>query len=139
MEGTTPMLRRGFLCAWMMLCGCGGEMPERPAPLEPVDRAAATFYLSAASTCEDGDGDGYGAHCAAGADCDDQDPAVGPCVDRCAAPSPGCSCDEGAGPVACDVDSQGQVTPLTCWIGQRDCAEGRWGPCRAYAPRFRNP
>ena len=41
-----------------------------------------------------------------------------------------------APPVACDVDTDGPVTPATCYVGQRDCAEGRWGACRAYRPRF---
>lgn len=133
------MLRRGFLCVWTMLwCGCGGEGLDHPAAPEPVDHAAATFYLSAATPCEDGDGDGYGAHCTAGADCDDQDPAVGPC-DVCRVPAVGCACQDGDGPVACDVDSQGEVTPRTCWIGQRDCDDARWGRCRPYAPRFRYP
>lgn len=56
--------------------------------------------------------------------------------DRCAVPLTDCPCISGTPAVACDVDTNGPVTPRTCYIGQRDCEESRWGRCRAYRPRF---
>lgn len=74
--------------------------------------------------------------CPEDGDCQNGNAALERAPDRCASETTDCPCAPDAPPVACDVDTDGPVTPATCYVGQRDCAEGRWGACRAYRPRF---
>jgi hypothetical protein len=54
----------------------------------------------AAAGCVDGDGDGFGAGCARGLDCDDADRAITDGCYRCATPAEGCSCANDMPPAA---------------------------------------
>lgn len=75
--------------------------------------------------------------CPDGGDCHAA-PARAEETDRCgAAERTACPCPGDARPVACDVDTDGPVTPATCYIGQRDCEAGAWSRCRPYRDRFR--
>lgn len=84
--------------------------------------------------CEDADGDGFGAGCSAGNDCDDSDPTreldcERPPSDCEANPEAiGCSCAAGSR-VCYDAPLQTQdVGP--CVAGTQRCVAGRWSGCR---------
>lgn len=103
--------------------------PDDAAPGDDSDAgapASGAFAVDDAALPCDEDGDCLGASA-----------ALGGADDRCAVELPGCPCAADAPPVACDVDTNGPVTPATCYVGQRDCESGRWAACRAYRPRFR--
>lgn len=132
---------------WLVLvtlAGCAPVDEPRPAAQrtttregDPAPEGDAQEDIAAGDRCADEDGDGYGEGCVAGADCDDGDPSVRDECVRCARPAEGCACAASDRPAACDVDTNGAVTAATCWVGQRACAEGRWGRCTAYGGRFR--
>lgn len=83
--------------------------------------------------CVDGDGDGYGADCAKGLDCDDEDAAVTDECRRCSSPGiEGCPCVPPGAVVCC-----GRVTErlangiLECGPGSSRCAvAGVWSACQ---------
>ena len=110
-------------------CGAGADRPGAVAD-------ARTERASLVATCVDEDGDGFGPNCTQGSDCDEQDPRITNQCYRCLSPAVGCMCPEGAAPLACDVATDRVVTPHTCWIGQRNCVDGSWTRCLAYAPPF---
>lgn len=119
-------------------CAPVGEIPEGfEGRGESIGVSATPLPIRPASPCEDRDGDGFGAHCEAGDDCDDGDAQRAEGCEACADHLPGCRCDDGDGPLACDVDTGGEVRPSTCWVGQRSCVDGAWTRCVAYAPRYR--
>jgi hypothetical protein len=134
------IMRRALLLLWALV-SCAPEL-RPPAvrsedPIESDDPPPAMHpAVVSGATCVDHDGDGYGEHCAAGVDCDDQDATTRDECFRCATASEGCACALNERPRACDVDTGGPVTDATCWIGQRSCAEGFWGRCTAYSRRF---
>jgi hypothetical protein len=80
--------------------------------------------------CRDHDGDGFGAHCARGPDCDDDDPALSRQCRECARPNEGCACPDNQVPIPCygadDVLADGRVM---CHQGTRRCLDGVWGAC----------
>jgi hypothetical protein len=122
---------------WISLAfgfGCAPADDPRPAAQRSTTRLGAA--ASDAGLCVDEDGDTYGAGCYAGEDCDDTDPAITDQCRRCVIELPDCPCAAGANPVACDVDTDGPVTPKTCFTGQRNCEDGRWGRCVSYRDRF---
>jgi hypothetical protein len=92
----------------------------------------------AAAGCVDGDGDGFGAGCARGLDCDDADRAITDGCYRCATPAEGCSCANDMPPLPCDVRRGVSVEEhATCHLGERRCVEGRWSACQPLrAPSF---
>ena len=78
--------------------------------------------------CLDEDGDGFGVGCAAGVDCDDNDPAVTTeCL--CHEPNPGCSCDEPGELAACGRAYAKIGSQLLCGEGVMRCSDGKWGEC----------
>ncbi len=115
-----------------LLLACVGDAP-RPAAQRSTTSDAFDPKLIG---CEDVDGDGFGPMCSSGEDCDDEDPAVTDACYRCVLPTEGCTCEMDARPAACDVDTNGQVTTDTCYVGQRTCVQGVWARCVAYSPRF---
>ncbi len=92
----------------------------------------------AVSDCVDRDGDGFGAGCARGLDCDDRDPAVTDGCYRCATPAEGCSCSNDMPPLPCDVRRGVTVAEhATCHLGERRCVNARWSACQPLrAPSF---
>lgn len=88
--------------------------------------------------CHDSDGDGFGAGCGRGADCNDANPLLaldcsdaGVSADICESePStPGCPCLSG-GRAVCfpgPADREG-VGP--CLAGRNECSDGRWSECQ---------
>ena len=75
--------------------------------------------------CVDNDGDGLGAGCELGSDCDDSDPTVGQCE---AGPSD--ECDEGA-TRECKVTLKQNGGVQSCFVGVEVCESGKWGACGA--------
>ena len=130
----------GLTLTAVLLAGCGAPPTDRPEALtssvSPVQPPAIPEG-SAQGDCLDQDGDGFGAWCRRGADCDDHDPLVTDICYRCLVAAEGCSCLEQADPRPCDVDTNGPPNDRTCWLGQRNCVDGVWAHCVAYAPRFR--
>ncbi len=108
-------LRRGLSFALAgALAGCCA--PSRPV-VAPNDG------------CTDADGDGWGAGCAAGADCDDQNPFyhVG-CPSCPAGPAPGCPC-VGADVRLCFRADPARIGIGPCRQGTMQCDGRRWGDC----------
>ncbi len=116
----------------VLLLACASDAPRPAAQRSTSSDETPSTLLG----CEDVDGDGFGPMCAPGEDCDDEDPAVTDACYRCIVPNQGCTCEMDARPAACDVDTNGQVTMDTCYVGQRTCMQGVWTRCIAYAPRF---
>ena len=125
-------MRAMHLFLSVLLLACVNDAPRPTAQRSTSSDEGDTAILG----CEDVDGDGFGPWCAPGEDCDDEDPAITDACYRCVVPNEGCSCDMEARPTACDVDTNGQITEDTCYVGQRTCVQGIWGRCAAYAPRF---
>ncbi len=128
-------MRTTLLCLSLSitLAACAPDDP-RPAAQQSTSEVGSAGDPSHA--CVDADHDGFGDWCARGLDCDDADPRTTNECFRCAEPAENCACDEGARPVACDVDRNGPVIPVTCYVGQRTCVRGHWNRCTAYARRF---
>jgi hypothetical protein len=108
-------------------CRGGGDARRPGSPVDPADPGPG----EPAQTCIDDDSDGFGALCAAGADCDDDDASIHEgCVHCGANPQADCPCDA-AEPVEChsgapQPDEHGR---LRCMVGDRSCVAGAWGEC----------
>jgi len=113
--------------------GCAPVDDPRPAAQHTTTRLGAPSP-DAGAVVEGGEG--VATPCAEGEDCDEVNPSLVGAPDRCAVASTECPCAADTSAVACDVDTDGPVTPRTCYTGQRDCEAGRWGRCRAYRNRF---
>ena len=107
------------------LHGCGDD---GPAPREFVPGDASFAELE----CVDEDGDGFGAYCPLGSDCDDGDPDS---TDECyvcvgTKPEPDCPCEPGTPPVECNPDDiivdEGT---LVCSEGTYFCRDAYWSTC----------
>jgi hypothetical protein len=125
-------MRAMYLSLPILLLACA---PDDPRPVAQRSTSAVGGGR-ALQGCDDPDGDGFGPGCSPGEDCDDDDPRVTDACYRCALPAEGCECAGDARPAACVVDTNGSVTPDTCYVGQRTCVAGRWSVCAAYGPRF---
>ncbi|MFO0624557.1 MAG: hypothetical protein U0325_02995 [Polyangiales bacterium] len=118
-------------------CGAEGRAPAAQfasildgAPARDIEASDAPA-MPATPGCVDRDGDGWGAGCARGLDCDDGDPGVTDGCYRCATPSEGCSCSNDMPPLPCDVQRGATVTEdATCHLGERRCVAGRWSACQ---------
>jgi hypothetical protein len=107
--------------AGVAMLGCTAE--ER-SPAEGVSQNAAD--------CVDRDGDGFGANCERGTDCDDHDNSIQRGCLRCAFPSEGCACAEGTAPESCYLDkTKDDDGTLMCHEGTRYCREGLWSSCES--------
>lgn len=83
-----------------------------------------------AADCVDLDGDGYGAGCARGSDCDDTNPGVTTGCARCLHDGiPGCECSQPGGSAPCGASVGSTGGELLCGQGQSTCVDGRWGEC----------
>jgi len=111
-----------FVAVACLLCACESVPSLGPAAPPGLD----------GGVCADRDGDGFGDGCARGRDCDDGNAAVTHECLRCLEPDLGCSCAQGAEPVACFLDPSdlggGQ---LMCHEGTRHCRNGAWGACES--------
>lgn len=80
--------------------------------------------------CVDEDGDGYGAGCAKGPDCDDEDPeSTTQCFTCSHEGIAGCPCDEPDALAECGKVLSKVGDQVTCGYGYSTCSEGLWGPC----------
>ncbi|MCG8553935.1 MAG: polymer-forming cytoskeletal protein [Proteobacteria bacterium] len=125
-----PVTRRGLsLVGWIVTgplaallfgaCMQGGSVRRAPGAPNTVPIA-----------CVDLDGDGYGAGCALGSDCDDTDPAQGRQCHQCVRLAEGCECGHGTAPVSCKLAPSTTGDGLTiCHAGKRYCREGTWTGC----------
>ncbi len=83
-----------------------------------------------AADCVDLDGDGYGAGCARGSDCDDTNPGVTTGCARCLHDGiPGCECSQPGVSAPCGASVGSTDGQLLCGQGQSTCTHGRWGEC----------
>lgn len=78
--------------------------------------------------CIDEDGDGYGAGCMLGPDCDDTDPELNFSCDCDTVPHEGCPCEEGAEEECFEADA-GFLDVGLCHAGKRSCEAGAWTGC----------
>src|SRR5689334_4323418 len=119
-----------FRQSWMAVALLAGACATNPR----ADSAPGTSpgQKSAPKQCVDRDHDGFGEACSAGADCDDQDPAVHNGCKHCAQPDDGCGCARGTRPVACFLDkTQDKDGTVMCHEGTRYCRDGRWSSCES--------
>jgi hypothetical protein len=92
-----------------------------------------------APQCVDADGDGFGAGCQFGADCDDEDPEVTRCDDDVIDDGDGGNGNGNGKPTGeckkgdtreCSIDLGTTAGVHTCWYGTQICDEhGEWGSC----------
>lgn len=81
--------------------------------------------------CKDEDGDGFGAGCFKGLDCDDSSAdSTNECY-RCQTPNEGCPCDTEGKVVECGHEASRVGDRVTCVMGERTCHDGEWGSCSA--------
>lgn len=122
---TTGALAIGLAAAVTPLGGCSsgedpsaymGDPPGADQPFPGVE-------------CQDADGDGFGRGCAAGLDCDDEDPTSTDECYRCKTPAQGCPCSTEGQTVACGELASQSAGHLNCAVGSRVCTAGRWGGC----------
>lgn len=128
---TWPGATIAVLLAWLVaLAGCSSEKGEVPEGIDPdwgVDDAGADVP---ARTCVDEDGDGFGANCSNGPDCDDSDSEVTDQCYRCAHDgTQGCPCEEDGARAECGKVLSKIGDQITCGYGYSTCSEGAWGPC----------
>src|SRR3954452_23448215 len=98
-------MKTGALFAVLLLVACAGSGRSPTANADPSD----------ASLCTDEDGDGFGDGCAAGGDCNDEDPAIHKGCLSCVRPAEGCGCDSSSKPVSCYLDpSQDTSGEIMC-------------------------
>ena len=82
-------------------------------------------------TCIDKDGDGFGAGCGNGLDCNDEDPMVGPECYECVGNPTGCPCTIEGSTFACGELSQDAAGQPVCLMGEKTCVQGKWSACIA--------
>ncbi|MFI5308997.1 MAG: hypothetical protein ACHQ53_16700, partial [Polyangiales bacterium] len=104
--------RRAWTFGLLLLCACAG----------------------CKARCTDHDGDGYGAGCAKGPDCDDRNPTLfkdcAAAARKCAADpfAEGCPCLAGAGR-QCYAGDDATIGLGACRAGRQSCPAGTWGAC----------
>jgi hypothetical protein len=110
----------GLFAIVAALAACSDQPLSPPAPLPPgaVD-----------PTCVDDDGDGFGAGCAAGDDCGDDDPESTDECYRCDEPAPGCPCDVDGQKYACEMVHSTVGEQEVCGPGVSVCEQGVWSEC----------
>jgi hypothetical protein len=111
--------------------GCGDEDGSPPGMVSVDVEDAGT------EPCIDDDGDGYGANCMRGDDCDDSDTSITTqCVICTKVVATGCPCQPGTKPIACDPEDikttrNGVHGTLVCSEGTRYCRDGFYSECEA--------
>ena len=122
------VLRVGLtLTTLVLVVGCGGEEDKSGASEGPSIGGGA-------GECKDLDGDGFGAHCSDGPDCDDGDDTVFENCGSCTDAAEGCECDPRSPAIECTLSPE-QITKdsLLCDTGMRYCREGLWTACISVA------
>jgi hypothetical protein len=119
-------------CLVLALAGCAGEEkpPGGSVSVNPGDDDGGSDI--GADMCRDEDGDGFGRHCDAGTDCDDDDADRHEGCSNCVIPAKGCECEPGTPPRDCTppkLVTEGGT--LVCTEGGRFCREGKWSDCEA--------
>ena len=114
-------------CVLLMSCA-QDEAPPGAVSVGDFDGGAD------ADLCVDNDGDGCGAHCDRGADCDDSDASITNECRVCATPKQGCKCTPGTKPLDCDpadirTTVNGVQGTLVCTEGFRYCRDGMYSDC----------
>lgn len=100
-----------------LLSGCSGSNGDSFYDYDPD------------ANCVDLDGDGYGAACSAGMDCDDSDVSVTDDCYRCLDNDPGCPCAVEGEREACGIVSNRHQGEVVCGYGERVCTGGVWEEC----------
>ncbi len=118
-------MRRIALFSLFFAVACGSDAAA------PAGQDVSAFSSNASATkCVDADGDGYGASCQNGSDCDDRDDTVFEDCPACFAEREGCGCEEDALPVECKLSSAQIAAGATlCKTGVRYCRDGLWTAC----------
>jgi hypothetical protein len=121
-----------------LLAACGDLATPSPAALRSGGDAEVPNQESARS-CTDRDGDGFGAACLRGPDCDDTDARVTDQCRACLRPARGCPCAAASAPVPCNAatDTTADGPEGICRLGQRVCRAGAWSACEAVASTHR--
>jgi hypothetical protein len=123
---------RTFLVLGMLVgLGCGGD-DDAGSKRPPVMTGGDAGFGS--RECVDEDGDGFGRHCGAGDDCDDDDPEMTDECVRCASPNKGCECEKGTAPMSCvppemAATVNGVSGTWVCSEGTRYCRDLVWTDC----------
>ncbi len=125
-----------LVCA-ALVTACGDVGVTAPAAIRGAGSAAPSG-VEAPAPCQDEDGDGFGAACLPGPDCDDRDRRVTNECRACLRPATGCRC-AGSAVIPCN-----QATGTTaegpegiCRLGQRACRGGVWSACEPVAAAHR--
>jgi len=114
----------------LFTAACGGK-DDPPPPSVSTGGPDVDATVEDVS-CVDNDGDGFGAHCPLGADCDDEDPTSGNECRRCATPIKDCPCKSGTLPLSCIPPAkQVEGGTLICKEGSRYCRTGYWSDCES--------
>jgi hypothetical protein len=125
------------VAALLVLAGCGGKKSTGgqidgfvDVPSDGVDTSGdASTDVITESMCIDEDGDGHGAGCEAGGDCDDTDPAhYSDCTDCPVTHAEGCACTS-AETYDCYSGPDGTLDVGQCSGGTRYCEFGFLGTC----------
>jgi hypothetical protein len=112
----------------MLSVGCGG------GDQDPPEAGKSPSIGGDTGECKDVDGDGFGANCSEGPDCDDLDDTVFERCGVCTDAAEGCECEADAAAIECKLsDDQIAEDSLLCETGMRYCREGLWTECISVA------
>ncbi len=123
----------GFLvlASLFLSAACGGD-DEGERVKAPVTNPKTDGGSNEIEMCVDDDGDGYGRHCDAGTDCDDDDPDRFEDCGSCIRPAAGCECEPGTKPLKCTPPKMiVEGGTLVCSEGARYCRAAEWTECEA--------
>ncbi|MFO0653289.1 MAG: MopE-related protein [Polyangiales bacterium] len=117
-----------------LLAACANDDARAPSAITSAAPSNDTVHAIVPGSCVDRDGDGYGAGCARGPDCDDSAPQVTRECLQCRRPDVGCACDPAAPPVPCNLatGTTENAPDGVCHLGQRVCRHGAWSACEAF-------
>jgi hypothetical protein len=110
-----------FALLFANACSCD-RTGERPAEPNPQSDGGSQGRLP----CSDSDGDGFGAHCDRGPDCDDANPRFAENCPDCAANGleEGCPCAPEFAPTPCYSGPSGTEGVGICAAGEQSCDNG---------------
>jgi hypothetical protein len=124
------MRARWILGLWLVVLGACADDSSDSGTSVPTDNDASTGERE----CYDPDEDGFGPYCAAGRDCDEDDPLVTDLCYRCADIEKDCPCEPGTEPVTCKPeDEKVEGGLIVCSEGTYWCRDGAWSDCERIA------